>query len=274
MRSSGSLQTRAHRSVYQEGEVVEEYRQLGSQLQQGERVILDRLTDLIRNSAVLDVGVGTGRTTSSLLVLTSDYLGIDFSEVMIARCSADYPAAKFRVFDARDLCSLDDKLYRFIWFSFNGIDSLNHDDRIAFQMNVLNKLEPGGLFFFSSHNRRACSEKPWNLDFWVYNWNFPRQAFWRSAGMLLRCVWNYALRRHRQVEADDHALRLDSGSDYRLLHYYADPEEQVRSLEVMGFVKVEVFTLSGDPLPENDRMIHKRPHLLYLAQKAEFSEHV
>ena len=84
----------------------------------------------------MDLGVGGGRTTAFLLQLSKDYVGIDFSNEMIERCRARFPATQFEVRDAQDLSGFEDQSFDFILFSCTGIDLVNHDQRLRILKEV------------------------------------------------------------------------------------------------------------------------------------------
>ena len=54
--------------------------------------------------------------------------------------------------DARDLSRFADGRFALVFFSFNGIDGLAHEDRAVVLREVREVLEPNGLFVYSTHN--------------------------------------------------------------------------------------------------------------------------
>src|SRR3954465_7082675 len=78
-----------------------------TELQRPEAVILNSIEMEVRDQPVLDLGVGSGRTTPHLRRISSKYTGLDYSPEMIATCRRSYPGVDFLVGDARDLSAFE-----------------------------------------------------------------------------------------------------------------------------------------------------------------------
>lgn len=117
-------------------------------------------------SAILDLGVGGGRTTPFLTVRASRYLGVDFVPAMIEACRKKFPGQEFVVASAVDLSFLPDNSFDAVVFSFNGIDFIHPDaSRLSCLRHIQRVLKPGGVVIFSSHNPRAIVIRPsWNRE--------------------------------------------------------------------------------------------------------------
>ena len=87
-----------------------------------ERAILDAHADDLHGKSILDLGMGTGRTTEYLLRLSRDYVGVDYSPAMSEYCRSRFPGVDFRCGDAADLSPFADGSFDVVVFSFNGID--------------------------------------------------------------------------------------------------------------------------------------------------------
>lgn len=110
---------------------------------------------LTPNMRVLDLGVGGGRTTPALRALGGGYVGIDYSEPMVARARAGHPDTDIRHGDAADLSAFDDASFDAVVFSVNGIDYLHPRERRQRCVREVGRvLRPGGVFILSSHNCR------------------------------------------------------------------------------------------------------------------------
>jgi len=106
--------------------------------------------------AVLDLGVGGGRTTSCLSRVASRYVGVDYSAAMIQACRRRFPDLSFALADASDLSAFDDASFDAIVFSFNGLDCLVPDEkRLRCLRECRRVLRPTGVLVFSSHNPRS-----------------------------------------------------------------------------------------------------------------------
>jgi ubiquinone/menaquinone biosynthesis C-methylase UbiE len=106
--------------------------------------------------AVLDLGVGGGRTTPYLSRVASRYVGVDYSEAMIRACRSKFPDLDFVLADASDLSMFDDASFDAVVFSFNGLDCVVPDEKRSRCIHECWRvLRPAGVFVFSSHNPRS-----------------------------------------------------------------------------------------------------------------------
>ena len=129
-----------------------------------ERHLFD--TYLTPGMAILDMGVGGGRTTPYLSQKASRYVGMDYSEEMVRLCRDKFPQLEFLVADASDLSGFSDWSFDAIVFSFNGLDYLfPEDQRWKCLRECERVLRAGGVFIFSSHNPRSIFVRPaWDRE--------------------------------------------------------------------------------------------------------------
>jgi ubiquinone/menaquinone biosynthesis C-methylase UbiE len=110
---------------------------------------------------VLDLGVGTGRTTPHLSQVARRYVALDYSSSMIAEARRVHPDIDFVIGEASDLSSFVSGSFDAVVFSFNGIDYLHPDGaRHRCLAEVRRVLRPRGAFVFSTHNPRALIARP------------------------------------------------------------------------------------------------------------------
>lgn len=133
--------------------------------------------------AILDVGVGGGRTAAHLAPGAARYLGVDYSPAMVAACRARFPELEFVVGDASDLSAIADSSFDFVVFSFNGIDYLPSDAARQKALAEFGRVtRPGGHVIISSHSARQVVELP------VFEGaDLPRKV-WRLARALGRTL--------------------------------------------------------------------------------------
>jgi ubiquinone/menaquinone biosynthesis C-methylase UbiE len=127
----------ANRAVFERLDVCSDYA-VQDALQAPERVIVQLLSmHLKQTDKILDIGVGTGRTTRHLMKLTRNYCGIDYSEQMIRIATRLHPHADLRVGDARDLSQFRSGEFAVVFFAFNGIDCVCHETRLKVLAEIL-----------------------------------------------------------------------------------------------------------------------------------------
>lgn len=143
----------SNRQLYESPDAVAEYAAIEG-LSAAEQTLIDRY--VTPGAAVLDIGIGAGRTTAHLLPLSAHYIGIDYSTAMVSTAKSHFPDADLRVLDASDLSSLEASSFDVVVFSFNGLDCLHPVDcRRACIAEMARVLRPGGVVVLSSHNARA-----------------------------------------------------------------------------------------------------------------------
>ena len=104
---------------------------------------------------ILDIGVGTGRTSMTFAAIAKEYVGIDYSLGMINRCKSvigENASTKLLYADARNLSDFYNDQFDFILFSLNGIDSVSHEERLTILSEVRKVVKTNGYFFFSTHS--------------------------------------------------------------------------------------------------------------------------
>jgi len=149
--------------VYRDPKVVSHYASL-DYLTACERHLFDSY--LTPGMAILDMGVGGGRTTPYLSRKASRYVGVDYSEEMVRFCRDKFPQLEFLVSDASDLSKLSDGSFDAIVFAFNGLDYLFPEEQRWQCLRECGRvLRAGGVFVFSSHNPRSIFVRPaWDRE--------------------------------------------------------------------------------------------------------------
>lgn len=241
---------------------LREYGRSEGYLDEGERLSLDIATSAGR-PRILDIGVGGGRT-AKLLQDKGDYVGIDYAPEMVARARANHPALRFEHMDARDLSAFSDGAFDLATFSYNGIDSVDADGRIAVMREVCRVLSPGGLFVFSTFNRdwsgfARLNERrriEWTLDPLRLGFRLLRHV----EGGLLKAL---RMRRHAALEVreDDHAILIHSAHDFGIMVHATSYPHLIAQLESAGFERDPVLfdrdgTSLGPSLPANVEYVH------------------
>lgn len=218
---------------------------------QGERAALLAVAAEVRGTPVLDVGVGGGRTTWPLRLLTDDYVAVDAAPNMVALCRQHYPDLDVRLGDARDLHEFADDTFGFALFSNNGVDAVNHDDRSRVLSELARVVRPGGLVLYSTHNLHGPSfdERPWQRERAEEPPTARAQArataqlAWRS----LRDPAMYASywRNRRLDRHDGWAMGPLRAHGFRLVTHFIAADHLDAEVRAAGLQLRDVFTLGG-----------------------------
>jgi len=149
--------------VYDTPEVAAHYASL-QYLSPCEKALFEAF--LKEGDAILDLGVGGGRTTPYLSRLASRYVGVDYAPAMIAACRKKFPQLEFMQADATNLALLGDRTFDSAVMAFNGMDYLfPSESRRRCLAEIQRVLRKDGVLIFSSHNPRAILSRPaWNPE--------------------------------------------------------------------------------------------------------------
>lgn len=209
-----------------------------------EKAFMDRhAPEVVDGKTLLDIGIGAGRTTRFLLPRAGRYVGVDYSPDMIATASARFPDATLHVRDARDLSAYADGEFDTVMFSFNGMDCLSHEGRMAALAEIRRVLKPAGWFVFSAHNRGRPPASAFSLG----NLSISKHPLrmWRNASRYLRGIWNWLRSKNLAVQTQEYAMRHDSGNIFEVPMYYIDKPQQVAQLTRLGFEVVTIINAKG-----------------------------
>jgi ubiquinone/menaquinone biosynthesis C-methylase UbiE len=281
-RSLGSPRTQEDPNfqVYNKPEVAEHYASL-DYLSPCEEAVFNIF--LKQGDAILDLGVGGGRTTPHLSRLASRYVGVDYAPEMVAACQQKFPQLEFLVADATNLASLNDQIFNAVVMAFNGMDYLSPaESRRRCLAEIRRVLRKDGVLIFSSHNPRALFPWPvWNRKrieevaqrlaerrTWLLE---PARFFllWlRVAAALLKSGMEGVLRFCRRAPC----RAFWSGDGYMvdpahggLVTHYAVPKQVIAELERQGF---RLLRFAGDDYPRQSHA-YVTDWYYYVFQKAE-----
>lgn len=219
-------------SSYEEPALVEAL-SAHSELQPPEQVILDRIATWLSGRRMLDVGVGGGRTTLHFAPVVGSYVGIDYAQPMVDACAARladrFPEAVFALGDVRDLRAFASGEFDFVLFSYNGLDTLHHEDRLRALRELRRVVSQEGLLCFSAHNIYGLSG--------LYLGNRKR----RVKSLAFRALNGS----RRSLAAKPYATVRDGTGHFRMIQYYVRPSECLEQLDAAGFAVSVVFGLDG-----------------------------
>lgn len=245
--------------VYESKPFVDDYvPQL--ELQKPELTIFEELRSELPYLRMLDIGVGAGRTTKHFAGLAKEYIGVDYSNAMIKACRLKFPQYRLEVADARDLSLFDDAYFDFVMFSFNGIDSVEHGERIAILREIRRVIRKGGYFCFSTLNLNS-----WQLK--------PPFRFSKNPARLYRSIYNFLLNNKvwrtmkRTTRKPQHLMAYFRYKDFLLRNYFVTPSEQLKQLQDAGFSSTKAYYLnSGKVVSDPTNMLD---YYVYFLTKAK-----
>lgn len=245
--------------TYSSDRFVEDYDAYQGWNEKGEMRVLMSIAPEVRGKSILDVGVGTGRTTSLLRLLTDDYVGIDYVPVMVEQAKLAFPGSDLRVGDVLDLKEFDEGSKKLVLFSYNGLDSLDHESRAKALANMARVTAPGGLLIYSTLNLESPhpSKTPWTPPqrsaekgtegaiLWTFRWF--RQAVQIPVHLAHR-------RRTRKLtrKGDGWAHEPAPGSGWRLILHFTTLARAKKEVAAAGLTLERVVTNEGVDITDRD----------------------
>lgn len=181
--------------------------------------------------SVLDIGIGTGRTTGPLRKMFNRYVGIDYSTEMVRHAKQLFPENEIYLMDARNIVLHEQ--YDCAFFSFNGIDYIGEHNRKLALNEVTRVIKPGGYFIYSTHNLGYGRVNVFLERFWVREL-VPSGVFHRPKRLayLPRNIFNRYrnFKRQERVNLDAMAYVNDPGLNFSLLTTYVDIPTELETL--------------------------------------------
>ena len=211
------------------------------------RLLLDWESDYA-GKRVLDLGVGTGRTTAIVAPSASHYVGIDLSEPMLAEARIRFPTTEFRRMDIRDIASLPRRSLDYILASFAVMDVFEHEERARVIAAARRALRADGLFVFSFHNLRwRDAGKPPQAPSSLNPLRWARDMRQYVIGRR-----NYLARAHLEKRGEVHAMLRDMAHQWRGVFYYTTPQAQIAEVEALGFEATAMIGADGRDMARDD----------------------
>jgi len=161
---------------YSDLENIKKYSTVG--LWNSEEILVDCYFE--RNSSVLDIGCGAGRTTIALARKGFYVTGIDLIPSMIKvalKQAAQYEVTvKLIVMDA-SLLSFSNESFQNVLFSFNGFEHINgKEKRDRLIREVYRVLRPGGFFILTARSGFAFGKR-WIAWIWMFICHYLLKIF-------------------------------------------------------------------------------------------------
>lgn len=224
-----------NRRAWSRPSALERYRIPDGYETEGERLVVAELERRHAGGRILDLGCGGGRTAHLLKPFAGDYLGIDYTAPMIPIARGNHPDLRFAHMDARDLSPLESGRFDAVLFSYNGLDSIGPEGRLAALSEAARVLRPGGSFAFSSFNRnwygfQLATRPHTRRPIWAAN---PARLAYRLAR------WGAVKLRERRYLAleqrGEHAILLHAAHEFGIMIYATTPTQIRQQLGAAGF---------------------------------------
>ncbi len=248
----------SHREFYESPEAVRYYASL-NYLEAPENMFLKKITAM-KQPVMLDIGIGAGRTTRYFAPLTASYTGIDFSKSMIDACKkrfADIPGIILQQGDARNMKEFPGDSFDIVLFSFNGLDTLSHEDRLLALSEMKRVARPGGIILFSSHNLNIIGQ------YFRFRLSLSPIGLLREIKRLVK-IYSINKQSRKEAESAGYCTFYDGDAGNNALHYFIRPEVQCRQLREAGFGKINVYSmLTGKTITSEEEMIRSKDNWLY-----------
>jgi len=236
----------------------------------GEKAAFDQIAEECRGEPLLDIGIGAGRTIPLMMQISSNYTGIDYTAKLLEHARTRYPDLNLYHMDARDMSGLPTDHYALTAFSCNGIDCVAYEDRVLILKEMFRVTRPGGLVWFSSHNRDGPGFQdsiPKLMPRFTLN---PLRYGWRTLRALRTlplASYNYMrhARFHRNYEG--YSIKTAAAHFFGILIVYTTLTEQRRQLESLGFRVESVFGCGDGKRIDGDTHTSDASWLHFVARK-------
>jgi SAM-dependent methyltransferase len=243
---------------YRDPGMVQVYKETRGWIDAGEEAALPAIAPLVRSKRVLDIGVGAGRTVSLLALLTDEYTGVDFSEEMVAACKEQHPDKDIRWGDARTLSDFGDGSFDFVFFSYNGIDTVDDDHRKDVFRAVHRVLDTDGIFMFGTYNKdgRLYAESPLQIHRPGQPWDRSLEAAarlllrnGRDPSRLRRRYRNWRATRPQAIDSDGWGMDTLAHSDFKHIVHFTTLSRLREEVSAANFDIVQVYGSDTDHVP-------------------------
>lgn len=275
----GIIKLLDHKILYNSESISGEYAKR-DYLEGAESAIIKKFGSRFKEMDVLDMGVGGGRTTKYFAPLARSYIGADYAPNMIAKCKVKYRGKySFMESDVRSMNMFGGNMFDFVLFSYNGIDSFSHEDRLAALKEIRRVLRSNGYFYFSSHNlnwenlpglfrfksvETGTGKKNGSGDFIRLLGNNIKSGFKK----LRLNILNRSLHRKdfvQHLKEKQRGLLYDNSLNGKASVYYITRAEQIRQLKDSGFKNITTYSRNGTNT-ENEEKLNKDGWIYYLCE--------
>jgi ubiquinone/menaquinone biosynthesis C-methylase UbiE len=234
-----------NRLFYESAGVAERFRD-HTTLCPAEELIIELVKEEIKDQPLLEIGVGAGRVTPFLTALTNDYIGVDCSACMIDIARQKFTSNKFLVCPAEKLSMFEDQSFAAVVFWGNGIDEVEHAERILIFREINRVLRKEGAFLLSSHNfdwegliQSAAFDSLFRRGWLHLLTSLPLRLWIYLASRVIHFYGCFSKRGYGIFPQYEASPRITT------MVYHISSDAQIQQLMSVGFKEVQSFTSSG-----------------------------
>lgn len=254
------------RSVLRQSETASGWRE------PGEHVAINHVADAVRGGAILDIGIGGGRTAPLMADISANYRGIDYTPDMVQVARRRFPGLCFHEMDARRMTFADES-FDLVTFSYNGIDSVDLAGRLAILRQVRRVLVPGGYFVFSALNRQGSAHGQHWPDFRVLrDAGLSPRRLPRAVGRFAQGGINWLRFRIVTRAGADVAMGTMSAYNFGLVTLFTSVAAQIRQLQQCGLAVEAIIEPDGHRIAPDGSETTRAAWCHFVARKGERAE--
>lgn len=258
---------RVNRHTYQSRGVLRQLEAAAGWLEPGERLAFSLIAESVRAGAILDIGIGAGRTTPLMLAISGNYYGIDYSPSLVNAARMRFPALPILEMDARRL-DFPAGSFDLVAFSYNGIDSVDLAGRLEILRSVHRVLRLGGYFVFSALNRQGSAHEDHWPDFHVFHHvGLSPNRLLHAAARFVVSGANWLRLHSLASEGEDVAIGPISAHNFGLITMFTSLPAQLRQLDDAGFRAEAIFEPDGHRVAADGSEASDAPWCHFVAQK-------
>jgi ubiquinone/menaquinone biosynthesis C-methylase UbiE len=214
--------------------------------------------------AILDIGVGGGRTCEFLAGNAARYVGVDYAPEMVRVCRQKYPQWEYLEASATDLSPFQNESFDVVLMSYNMLDDLIPDEsRWRCLQECHRVLREDGLLVFSSHNPRAILVRLDDEPAEIVQFAPLRGAFGRVGAVLHKALSPFVKVLGATCASVSRAFKYGTKSAFwrgkgymadmeKLMTHFWVPKSVIAELGQYGF---KFITLQGDDYPRKSHSL-------------------
>lgn len=196
-----------------------------------------------------------------LRLISDDYTALDYSPNMIDAFRRSYPELTAHVADARDMTEIDSGTYGLVFFSNNGIDTVEHGDRIQVLSEFQRVVAEDGVVVFSTLNKDGPSfgESPFQLARPTKSVKVSPRGVIESVGRqvldpsrVVRRVRNWRRNRRREEIHDGWAVGPLAAHDFAPVMHFTSLQDVRAVLDDAGFDVLAIYGDDGRPIGSDE----------------------